>query len=424
MEKRARPTDRSLWTFSDILDWHLFENGTRPGGTPEKPGKLWPKKKFAEIVEVDERSVRNWLNGSNLPNDLAKIENALFGDSQAFSDWRRELRRAFAASKKGDATPQAAAGWAGCPYPGLRPFEPSEALIFAGREDEVVELVRRLRNPSLGFLAVVGGSGAGKSSVVHAGLLPRLATDRIEGNERWIVLSFTPTFVTNNPFAELAGKLVPAFPKTPARKPADLADALFAEPRRISDCVDELLTGRPSGTELIMFVDQFEELFSSAAAQYRDGFIELLAEAADNGRVRVLTTLRVEFLPQCLESDLRDLLQQSDAIFPLGRPGKEALRDMILEPARRAGLDIEVNLAKEILNDAGDNPGEVLPLVAFCLEELYRRTAPVHRLTVDAYLGMGRLRGSIARRVAELLKDIKSDEPSSLDSSHPQTPSY
>ena len=72
-------------------------------------------------------------------------------------------------------------------------------------------------------------------------------------------------------------------------------------------------------------------------------------------------------------------------------------------------------MAEELLTDAGANPGEVLPLVAFCLEELFRRTAPAHHLTVDAYLEMGGLQGSIGRCVTELLSDIKSIDASNLD---------
>ena len=93
---------------------------------------------------------------------------------------------------------------------------------------------------------------------------------------------------------------------------------------------------------------------------------------------------------------------------------------MIRRPAERAGLVLEEGLADEILKDAGGEPGEALPLVAFCLDELYRRTIPEHRLTLDAYRAINGLRGAIGRRAGELLEGIKSTEEAGLDAVLPR----
>ena len=131
-----------------------------------------------------------------------------------------------------------------------------------------------------------------------------------------------------------------------------------------------------------------------------------------------VATLRADFLPQCAGlPDLAPLLQAGT--FLLAPPGPAALADMIRKPAERAGLELEDGLADEILKDAGTDPG-ALPLMAFCLEELYRQTAPDHRLTVDAYDALGRLRGAISRRAAALLEELRETEGVDLDAALPQ----
>jgi hypothetical protein len=87
---------------------------------------------------------------------------------------------------------------------------------------------------------------------------------------------------------------------------------------------------------------------------------------------------------------------------------------MIRKPAERAGLELQDGLADEILKDAGTDPG-ALPLMAFCLEELYWRTAPDHRLTMGAYDATGRLRGAISRRAVALLEELREIEDVDLD---------
>src|SRR5918995_220961 len=116
--------------------------------------------------------------------------------------------------------------------------------------------------------------------------------------------------------------------------------------------------------------------------------------------------VRADFLPQCaVLPDLAQLLQAPAALYLLAPPGPAALADMIRKPAERAGLELEDGLADEILKDAGTDPG-TLPLMAFCLEELYRRTTPDHQLTMDAYEALGRLHGAISRRASTLLEEL------------------
>jgi HEAT repeat protein len=257
---------------------------------------------------------------------------------------------------------------------------------------------------------VVGASGTGKSSLIRAGLIPRLHDGAIESSQKWRVVTCTPGAAGENPFLALAFELVHQLPTLAHKLPIEIATALARTPQRISDYATA-----PTGGAVLLFIDQLEELFTHAAATYRKAFGTLLAHAVAQPHLRVVATLRADFLPQGADiPDLAPLLQASAAIFPLFPPKPAALFDMIRKPAERAGLELEGVLAAEILRDAGTDAG-ALPLMAFCLEELYRRTAPDHRLTMDTYDALGRLRGVISRRAAVLLEELREAEDVDLD---------
>jgi HEAT repeat protein len=303
--------------------------------------------------------------------------------------------------------------WQGSPYPGLRSFTPDEAAIFFGRGREVDALIARLRDPAQRFLAVVGASGTGKSSLIRAGLIPRLRDGAIEGSQHWRVVTCTPGAAGDNPFLALAFELVHQIPVLAHKQPIEIATVLAKAPQRISD-----YAVAPTGGASLLFVDQLEELFALSTDQYQAPFTALLAHAAGHPHLRVLATLRADFLPQAMaEPALAPRLQAGTV--PLGPPGPAALADMIRRPAERAGLVLEDGLADEILKDAGNDPG-ALPLMAFCLEELYQQTAPDHRLTVDAYNTLDRLRGAISRRAAALLEELRETEGEAIDAALPQ----
>ena len=142
--------------------------------------------------------------------------------------------------------------WTGSPYPGLRPFDVTEAAIFFGRGREIDALITRLRDPAQRFLAVIGASGTGKSSLVRAGLLPRLQQGAIEGSRHWRVLTLTPGAAGGNPFLALAFELARELPPS-TRKPAiKIADELANEPQRVTEYAATLLAGSPGGGALVL----------------------------------------------------------------------------------------------------------------------------------------------------------------------------
>jgi hypothetical protein len=306
-------------------------------------------------------------------------------------------------------------GWSGSPYPGLRAFRENEAPIFFGRGSEVDSLISRLRNLDERFLIVLGASGTGKSSLVHAGLLPRLAEGAIEGSQEWRTVSFTPGGLGQDPFVALAVALKETVDRNFPLNPREIARRLSRFPERIAETLNNLTASASSRTVLI-FIDQLEELFTIVSTEHRQNFSHLLRHAAETNWIRVIGTARADFLSQFASDPLlADLIQRPGATFPLGSPGPAALVDMIRKPADRAGLTIEDALADEIVKSVGFDQG-ALPLVAFCLEELHQRRSD-NRLTLDDFARLGGLRGAISRRTDALFDELRKLHEEDFDKS-------
>jgi hypothetical protein len=305
--------------------------------------------------------------------------------------------------------PQKAPLWLGSPFPGLRAFTPDDAPIFFGRTREADQLVRRLAE-GCRFLAVVGASGSGKSSLVAAGLLPRLKDNAVEGAKDWLLphvlpaavgerkqwagLRFTPGELGDNPFLALAAKLAPLVAEE--IPPGKLAKQLEVEPASIARRAEEALASSPSWAEALLFVDQFEELLTVVGDPYRGPFIELLARAAIVPRLRVVATMRADFYHRWRDWPcLPDVL--CTAPEWVAAPGLAALFQMITGPAARAGLDLEEGLPARILDDTGTDAG-ALALLAFALHELYEARTGDVKLTLQAYDSFDGVKGAISRR--------------------------
>jgi hypothetical protein len=280
--------------------------------------------------------------------------------------------------------------WKGSPFPGLRAFMPDDAPIFFGRGRETDELVARLGDP---FTCVVGAPGVGKSSLVGAGLLPRLTNDGVEGGANWPWIRFTPG---DNPFLSLADALIRKLPIFKDRLPHDLAAALAEQPAAVSSLI---------AAALLLFIDQFEELFTLTAARYRAPFVALLESAAATGRLRVVAALRADFYHRCLEYPaLVALLRRGS--YPLAAPGADALLELITRPAALAGLEFETGLVERILDDAGD-----LTSLAYLLNMLYHAASHPERtgttaLTHAAYAALSGAQGAIPTQAQAALNKL------------------
>lgn len=281
------------------------------------------------------------------------------------------------------------------PYKGLRAFGEQDAEDFFGREVLTEHLVERLAETR--FLAVVGPSGSGKSSVVRAGLVPRLRQGALPGSERWHVVEMFPGAY---PLEELEAALL----RTADTPSAGLLQQLEQDERGLLRAVKRLLAD--DETELVLVVDQLEEVFTLVEQEdRRTQFLALLERAVGDphARLRVVVTLRADFYDRpLLYSGFAELLRDYvEALVPL-RP--EEFERAIAGPAEQVGARFEPGLLSELVTDVADEPG-ALPLLQYALTELYERREGA-TLTADAYRAIGGISGALAGRAEEIYAGI------------------
>lgn len=291
-----------------------------------------------------------------------------------------------------------------CPYKGLDRYEETDAELFAGREALTSKLAGRVlalcSSPLPGsarFLAIIGASGSGKSSLVRAGLAPALRGNRISAG--WPIHVFTPTA---HPLESLAATLTRDGGSVAAT--ASLMDDLAREPRSLGLFARQVLK-LAGGSHLVLVVDQFEELFTLCRSETeRFLFIEnLLAAASEaDGRVVVVIALRADFYGHCAAYPvLREVLAGQQEY--IGAMDAAELRRAIEEPARRGRWDLEPGLVELLLRDVGQEPG-ALPLLSHALWETWQRRRG-RALTLGGYTASGGVRGAIAETAESVFVD-------------------
>jgi hypothetical protein len=293
-----------------------------------------------------------------------------------------------------------------CPYRGLDVFHEEDAPYFVGREAFSDELFRLVQTRSV--VALVGASGSGKSSIVQAGLFPRLRSSWPAG-PRWEAVTFAPG---DDPFFALTSQLIPLL--APDLKPTDLV----TERRRLAasladgnvplwDPFDEV---RKCGDfeRLLLAVDQFEELFTLTRPDLRRVFVDGLLKLSERDNTCVLLTLRADFYGHAigLSRALSDQLGQ--AVVNVGAMQREELARAIRQPAAAVGLSFQAGLVDVILDEAGDEPG-TLPLLEFALLQLWQDRSGVE-LTHDAFRAIGGVAGALARHADAVYHQLGTHE--------------
>ncbi len=336
------------------------------------------------------------------------------------------------------------AGAGVCPYPGLAAFGPDQARWFFGRDQVTAQLISQLDDRLVGggLLAVVAPSGAGKSSLLAAGLVPALAGGALPGSRAWPVVAITPGV---HPLAALAASVA----QQTGADPAEAAGAA-GDPKRfavflagaVAACTGKL--GETSSSAgVVLVVDQFEEIFTECRTEAeRQAFIAALGTAAYSAAALVVLGVRADFYGSCLAYPaLLTALQNPVAVGPMTA---DQLRAVIMRPAEIEGLDLEPGLVELLLRDlgamdavedagagaAGYDPG-ALPLLAHALRVTwqqregqmltvagYRRTGGIGQAlatTADrVYTRLGPAEQQIARQVLLRLVNI-SDQGASGD---------
>lgn len=281
------------------------------------------------------------------------------------------------------------------PYKGLSVFQPDDANVFFGREAFIDQLLTRLRGNGAvpRFLAVIGPSGSGKSSVVRAGLIPALERDSISGSSQWVAAIMTPHI---NPFHELETVLQ----SVSVKQQLDLLDLLQRDSYGLSRVARLIL---PESRPLLLIVDQFEELFTLVEDQSKARqFIDVLYAAATDPRssVRVVITLRADFLDRPLMyPDFSWLVQtQTEMVIPLT---PDELERTITLPAEQAHVTVEPGLVAKLVTEANEQPG-ALPLLQFALTELYDHRIG-NSISLETYDEIGGLQQILAAQADRIL---------------------
>ncbi len=288
-----------------------------------------------------------------------------------------------------------------CPYRGLEVFEEEHARLFFGRDAFVTAIWQKLQERQ--FLAVVGPSGSGKSSVVQAGIFPRL------GGE-WRKLVFQPG---DDPFLNLADKFVEVRGAryrhfSERSKAVEAMAQQIKGSRSIAAQVTEVLAALPQPSRLLLVADQFEELFTLTPTADRQPFVEALLAASHLEELKVLVTLRADFFGQAisLTPELSQMIQDGVVTHrPLQRADWEAV---ILQPAKTVGMQVDPALVALILEEIEAQP-DSLPLLEYALTELWQHRAQ-GRIGFAQYEAIGKLAGAINQRADAVLAQLPAEQ--------------
>jgi tetratricopeptide (TPR) repeat protein len=329
------------------------------------------------------------------------------------------------------------------PFPGLRPFAYQDRDFFFGRQDQIYALYRRIDR--FRFIAVVGSSGSGKSSLVRAGLLPLLDVETREaGGRNWVSREMRPG---DAPLSRLTDLLVSLSVDDDPMVSSGRRDRIAAQLRRSSFGISEALaeTSSVAGKSLVLVIDQFEELFRYAAGssdktsltaeevRARDEatqFVQLLLESSHSpsNKTRVLLTMRSDFIGDCARfHGLPEAVCEAQFLTP--SLTRDQLDEVIRKPIEKAGATIDPQLVERLLNDCGTEMDQ-LPVLQHCLSRLWEEAGrtltanvkssvtpqfggeasnieqPVRRITLDHYRKIGQFADALSMHADEILKDL------------------
>ncbi len=302
------------------------------------------------------------------------------------------------------------------PFPGLRPFEPDEDHLFFGREDQIDELLTRLRKTR--FLSVVGTSGSGKSSLIRSGLIPSLYSGFMtRAGSGWRVAMMRPG---NDPVGNLAAAL--DLPEVLGSDPelADMTRALLETTLRRSamGLVEAVRQARlPEGENLLVLADQFEELFRfKVDARIKDArdealaFVKLLLEATrqDGVPIYVVLTMRSDFIGNCTEfPGLAEAVNDGQYLVP--RMTREERKAAIVGPVAVGGAQITPRLVLRLLNDVGDSPDQ-LPILQHALMRTWAFWQGHHgdgeALDLRHYEATGTMQEALSQHAEEAYREL------------------
>ncbi len=302
------------------------------------------------------------------------------------------------------------------PFPGLRPFEADESHLFFGRESASDDLLRKLRQRR--FIAVIGTSGSGKSSLVRAGMLPDLyGGGMASAGSRWRTAIFRPG---DAPISALARALVETQDASVADAELRLAITEAALRRGAYGLVEWTRQARMAeGEKLLVLVDQFEELFRTQRiagddADEAKAFVKLLLAATRQNDlpIYVILTMRSEYLGECTRfRDLPEAMNEGQYLIP--RMNRDQRQQAIAGPVAVAGAKITSTLMQRLLNDVGENPDQ-LPIMQHAMMRTWDIWAaegdPQQPIDLPHYEATGTMVNALSRHADEIYLGLANDQ--------------
>jgi WD40 repeat protein len=340
-------------------------------------------RELSTLAHYSAAALSEAAGGRKLPSLAVTLAfvRACVGDTDEWEARWREVSAELATPEDPDPDESA-------PYVGLARFEIADADRFFGRDALTQNLVNRVRETR--FLGVFGASGTGKSSLLRAGLLAKL------GDADAIVL--TPG---DRPFDECAVHLS----ALSGESVTSVRDDLDTDPENLHLHIRRALAGRQEGTDLVLVVDQFEEVFTQCESADRDSFITALVHAAktEGSRARVVLGIRADFYGHC--GRYPQLLEAlTDAQVLVGPMTPDELREAIVRPAAQANLSVGTPLVSRLMADTAGQPA-VLPLLSHALLETWRRRSGM-TLTLAGYEKSGGIQHALARTADEIYASL------------------
>lgn len=291
------------------------------------------------------------------------------------------------------------------PFPGIRSYEIDESHLFFGRESQVRELIEKLKITR--FLAIVGSSGCGKSSLIKAGLIPELQKFRPGASQDWELSVLRPG---DDPIGNLVKAIVPGTADMEA-----ISEGLRSGKHGLAELIrDSWLHGKAK----LIFIDQFEELFrfTKTRASVRNTeeagkFIDLILKAAVQPEIPVFTVLsmRTDFLDDCTEfRGLSEMINKGYYLVP--RMNNEERKEAITGPIRSTGHQITEELISMLLKDVGDDPDQ-LPILQHALMRTWdywkiNKTGD-QPIDVEHYQAIGTMKEALSVHLEEIYAELK-----------------
>jgi WD40 repeat protein len=344
-----------------------------------------------------------------------------------------------------------------CPYKALEYFTQEDAVFFYGRTALTDELIDKIRTQN--FIAVLGASGSGKSSVLRAGLLDQLKRgQKLSRSDRWKYYDpFTPG---EHPLASLKnaiGKEAQELRQFIQTSPSDLQDLRIRPPSPLPPPSPPTLGGRRGGTgvqsppnlgdlggekdlcvhgslskgdlggspdlttsptveteRVVLVIDQFEECFTMCQdSQEREEFFKYLLETLEQAKHKLCLVLgmRADFLGKCVE--YAQLAQKIDQHLVMVKPmSRQEIEEAITKPAELVDLQVEKALVTKMTEDVVESPGS-LPLLQYTLTELWNKAQESpnrNRLTLECYHQLGGIEKTLPKQANEVYASLKDEE--------------